>query len=57
MPLVEEAMQKHKSAFEELKMNFIPSGLDEQSAEEIAYSNVLAMLQKELESIYMERLL
>ena len=38
-------------------MNLIHSGLDEQSAEEIAYSNVLPMLQKDLESIYMERLL
>ena len=57
MPMVEEAMQKHKSAFEEMKMNLIHSGRDEQSAEEIAYSNVLPLLQKELESIYMERLL
>ena len=57
MPMVEEAMQKHKSAFEEMKINLIHSGRDEQSAEEIAYSNVLPMLQKELESIYMERLL
>ena len=47
----------YKSAFEEMKMNLIYSGLDEQSAEEIAYSNVLPMLQKELESIDMERLL
>ena len=38
-------------------MNLIHSGLDEQSTEEIAYSNVLPMLQNELESIYMERLL
>ena len=57
MPIVEEAMQKHKTTFGEMKMNLIHSGLDEQSAEEIAYSNVLPMLQKELESIYMERLL
>ncbi len=57
MPMVEEAMQKHKTTFEEMKMNLILSGLDEQSAEEIAFSNVLPMLQKELESIYMERLL
>ncbi len=57
MSMVEEAMQKHKSAFEEMKMNLKHNGLDEQSAEEIAYSNVLLMLQKELESIYMERLL
>ena len=26
-------MQKHKTAFEEMKMNLIHSGLDEQSAE------------------------
>ena len=26
MPMVEEAMQKHKSAFEEMKMNLIHSG-------------------------------
>ncbi len=57
MPMVEEAMQKHKTAFEEMKMNLIHSGLDEQSAEEKAYSNVLPMLQKDLESVYMERLL
>ncbi len=38
-------------------MNLIHSGLDEQSAEEKAYSNVLPMLQKELESIFVERLL
>ncbi len=57
MPMVEEAMQKHKTAFEEMKMNLIYSGLDEQATEEKAYSNVLPMLQKDLESIYMERLL
>ena len=50
-------MQKHKTAFEEMKMNLIHSSLDEQSTEEIAYSNVLPMLQKELQSIYVERLL
>ncbi len=57
MSMIEEAMQKYKRTFGEMKMNLIHSGLDEQSAEEITYSNVLPMLQKELESIYMERLL
>ena len=28
MPMVEEAMQKHQAAFEEMKMNYIESGLD-----------------------------
>ena len=55
--MVEEAMQKHRPDFEEMKMNLIHSGLDEQSAGEKTYLNVLPMLQKELESIYMERLL
>ena len=57
MPMVKEAMEKHKSDFEEIKTNLIHSGLDEQSAGEKVYLNVLPMLQKELESIYMDRLL
>ncbi len=46
MPMVEGAMQKHKVAFEEMKINLIESGIDEQSAEEKAYSNVRHMFQK-----------
>ena len=57
MPMVEQAMQKHKPTFEEMKMNLIHSGLDKQSAEEKAYSSILPKLQKELENIYMERLM
>ena len=57
MPIVEEAMQNRRTAFEEVKMNLIHSGLDEQSAIEKAYANILPKIQKELESIYMERLL
>ncbi len=56
MPMVEDAMQKHRLDFDEMKMNFMHSGLDEQSAGEKAYLNVLPMLEKELKSIYMERL-
>ena len=56
MPMVEEAMQKYKTGFEEMKMNLIHSGLDEQPAGEKAYSDILPKLQKELESIYMDRL-
>ena len=36
MPMVKEAMQNHRTAFEEIKMNLIHSGLDEQSAIERA---------------------
>ena len=56
MPMVEEAMQKHKAAFEEMKMNYIESGLDKQSADQKAYSDILSKLQKELASIYLQRL-
>ena len=56
MPMVEEAMQKHKVGFQEMKMNLTQSGLDEETAGETAYSNILLELQKELESIYLQRL-
>ena len=56
MPMVEEAMQKHKAAFEEIKMNLIYNGLDEKSAGQKAYSDILPILQKDLESIYKDRL-
>ena len=45
MPLVDKAMQKHKTAFEEMKINLMQAGLDEQSAGEEAYSNILPALQ------------
>ena len=48
MPMEEEAMQRHKKAFQEMKTNLIHRGVDEQSAKEKAYFNVLPMLQKEL---------
>ena len=56
MPLVDEAMQNHKTAFEEMKINLMQAGLDEQSAGEETYSNILPTLQKNLESIYKDRL-
>ena len=56
MPMVEEAVQEHKTAFQEMKMNLIHSGLDEQTAGEKACSSILPELQKELESIYLQRL-
>ena len=56
IPLIEEAKQRSNIAFEEMKESLINSGLDEQSAKDKAYSNILPKLQKELENIYMERL-
>ena len=55
--LIEEAKQRSNIAFEEMKESLFNSGLDEQSAKDKAYSNILPKLQKELENIYMERLL
>ena len=54
--MVEEAMQKHEAAFQEMKMNLTQSGLDEETAGKTAYSNIPPELQKELESIYLQRL-
>ena len=52
MPMLEQATQKHKTAFEKMKTNLMHSGLDKQSAGEKTYSSVLHKLQKELENIY-----
>ena len=57
IPLIEEAKQRSNIAFEEMKESLINSGLYEQSAKDKAYSNILPKFQKELENIYMERLL
>ena len=56
-PLIEEAKQRNNIAFEEMKESLFNSGLDEQSTKDKAYSNILSKLRKELENIYMERLL
>ena len=56
MPLIEEAKQRRNIALEEMKESLINTGLDEQSAKDKAFSNMLPKLQKELENIYMERL-
>ena len=56
IPLIEEAKQRRNIALEELKESLINTGLDEQSSKDKAFSNMLPKLQKELENIYMERL-
>ena len=57
IPLLEEAKQRSNIAFQEMKESLINIGVDDQSAKDKAYSNILPKLQKELENIYMERLL
>ena len=56
IPLIDEAKQRRNVALEEMKESLINTGLDEQSAREKAFSNMLPKLQKELENIYEERL-
>jgi hypothetical protein len=56
IPLIEEAKQRRNIALEEMKESLIYTGLDEQSAKDKAFSNMLPKLQKELQNIYMERL-
>ena len=57
MPMVEEAMKKHKATFEELKRNLIYNGLDKQPSGQKAYSDILPILQKDLAGIYKDRIL
>ena len=49
MPMVVDAMQKHKTTFQEMKMNLVCSGLDEQAAGEEAYPNIL--LERKLTAV------
>jgi hypothetical protein len=56
-PLIEEAKRRNVSDYEEIKQNLIGKGFDEETACGEAYALVLPKLQKDLESIYLERLL
>ena len=57
VPLIEEAKRRSDIVLENVKGILINSGIDEQTARDQAYSNVLPKLQKELESVYMQRLM
>ena len=52
VPLIEEAKRRSDIVLDNMK-EILNSGLDEQTARDQAYSNVLPKLQKELESVYM----
>ena len=56
IPLIEETKQRRNIALQEMNESLINTGLDEQSTKYKAFSNMLPKLQKELENIYMERL-
>jgi hypothetical protein len=52
-----EAAQQSLSEFEELKQNFTAEGFDENEAKDKAYLIILPKLRKDLQTIYLERLL
>ena len=55
VPLIEEAKRRSDIVLENVKEILINSGIDEQTARDQACSNVLPKLQKELESVYIQR--
>ena len=57
VPLIEEAKRRSDIALENVKEILINRGIDEQTARDQAYSNVSPKLQKELDSVYMQRLM
>jgi hypothetical protein len=52
-----EATQQSLSEFEELTQNFTAEGFDENEAKDKAYLLILPKLRKDLQNIYLERLL
>jgi hypothetical protein len=56
-PLKVEAAQQSLSEFEELTQNFTAEGFDENEAKDKAYILILPKLRKDLQNIYLERLL
>ena len=56
-PLKAEAAQQSLSEFEELTQNFTAEGFDENEAKDKAYLLILPKLRKDLQNIYLERLL
>ena len=55
--LKEEAKQRHSQEYEELVQNFIKQDIDEDCAKVKAFKTILPKLQKELRTVYLERLL
>ena len=56
-PSTAEAAQHSLSEFEELTQNFTAEGFDENEAKDKAYLFILPKLRKDLQNIYLERLL
>ena len=56
-PLKAKAAQQSLSEFEELTQNFTAEGFNENEAKDKAYLLILPKLRKDLQNIYLERLL
>ena len=56
-PLKAEETQQSLSEFEELTQNFTAEGFDENEAKDKAYLLILPKFRKDLQNIYLERLL
>ena len=56
-PLKAEATQQNLSEFEELTQNFTAEGFEENEAEDKAYLLIVPNLRKDLQNIYLKRLL
>jgi hypothetical protein len=56
-PLKAEAIQQSLSEFEELTQNFTAKGFDENEAKDKGYLLILPKHRKDLQNIYLERLL
>ncbi len=56
-PLEDEATQQNLSEFEELTQNFTAEGFDENEAKDKAYLLIVPKLRKDLQNIYLKRLL
>ena len=57
MDTVNRRSKTKNIAFEKTKESLVNSGLDQESATKLAYSNIQPKLQKEIESVYMQRLM
>ena len=55
-PIIDEAKERVRASYEQMKDNFINSGLDEETAKNEASFKVMPKLQREVGNIYKERL-
>ena len=55
-PIIDEAKERVRASYEQMKDNFITSGLDEETAKNEASFKVMPKLQREVGNIYKERL-